>query len=439
MRSVIGTGNVDARMGDGLDVSLLTGPRGAIGDLESAATVLVWGPDLKEEVPVLYLRVRRAATELGAKLVVVHPRRTGLDDVAEHTIRYRPGEGAALLDRLARGDGDLAGVAAALRDGPVVAIVGRTGLSDDPALPVAVTEFAAALPEASVLPATRAPNVFGAADMGLVPDGEGRDADGIVAGLEDGSVKALVLFAADPLAGYPDPVRAAAAIAEAEFVLAFDLFRTASNADADVVLPALGFTEIEGTVTNLEGRVQKVNRLVSGPGRARASWEALEDLARRLGGTVGGTDAGALAAAIEAEVPGYSGITWDSLDRGDGRDGIVAATPERAPAGGAPAADAPGDGMVLHLGRVLYEHDRTVAHGPSLAKLVPEPAVYLHPQDARRHGIDAGDRVMLRGSHGSAELDTVFDASLAPGTVYLPFNVGASVGSGPSVHVEAVS
>jgi len=435
MRSVIGTGNLDARMGDGLDPSLLTGPRGAIGDLERAATVLVWGPDLKEEVPVLYLRVRRAAAELGAELVVVHPRRTGLDDVAAHTVRYRPGEGAGLLERLRGGEGDLAAVREALGRGPVVAIVGRTGLADDPGLPVAVAEFAAGLPEASLLPATRAPNVFGAADMGLLPDEGARDAEGIVSGLEDGSVKGLVLFASDPLAGYPDQVRAAAALAEAEFVVAFDLFRTASNGDADVVFPALGFAEIEGTVTNLEGRVQKVNRLVSGPGRARPSWEVLEDLARRLGGTVGGSDAASLAAAIEAEVPGYAGITWDALDWGEGRDGMIAASPARNPVSPV-AVDRSGDGLALHLGRVLYEHDRTIAHGPSLAKLVPEPAAYLHPDDAAAHGIAAGDRVVLHGSRGSAELDAALDDSLAPGTVYLPFNVGASVGSGLSVRVE---
>ena len=54
-------------MGDGLDPQFLAGvtPRAAIDDLERARTILLWAGDLKEELPVLYLRVRRAATVLG--------------------------------------------------------------------------------------------------------------------------------------------------------------------------------------------------------------------------------------------------------------------------------------------------------------------------------------------------------------------------------------
>ena len=80
-------------MDDGLDPRLLSAvaDRARIGDLEKAGSILVWGPDLKEEHPTLYLRVRRAAQELGAGLVVIHPRRTGLDDRASAKVTYRPG------------------------------------------------------------------------------------------------------------------------------------------------------------------------------------------------------------------------------------------------------------------------------------------------------------------------------------------------------------
>ena len=171
LRSTMGTNNLDAQLDDGLDAALLAGitSRGTIDDLERAATILVWAPDLKEELPVLYLRVRRAATELGAKLIVVHPRATGLDPVATHTVRYRPGAGTEMLRRLADGSGDLAEARKALGEGPVVAIVGRPGLGDDSRLAEAVLAFAAGLPEATLLPVTRRSNVYGAADMGLDP------------------------------------------------------------------------------------------------------------------------------------------------------------------------------------------------------------------------------------------------------------------------------
>ena len=97
MRVAVGSNNLDAQLGDGLDARFLAGVagRGVIDDLESARTILLWGPDLKETHPILYLRVRRAAQELGATLVVVHPRRTGLDDRTTHKVTYQPGTGSA--------------------------------------------------------------------------------------------------------------------------------------------------------------------------------------------------------------------------------------------------------------------------------------------------------------------------------------------------------
>jgi len=454
LRMAAGSNNIDAQLGDGLDARLLAGitPRGTIDDLESAGTVLVWAPDLKEELPVLYLRVRRAATELGAKLIVVHPRETGLDPVAAHTVRYRPGAGTELLRRLAEGAGDLAEVRKALDEGPVVAIVGRPGLGDDSRLAEAVLAFAAGLPDARLLPVTRRSNAYGAVDMGLDPglqpgrvisDTPGRDATGIIEGLISGDVKGLVLLGSDPAADYVGPASATGALEAASFTVAIDLFLTESAARADVVLPALGFAETEGTVTNLEGRVQKVNRLLPGPGSARPSHEILEDIARRIGGSIGATSAEAIAAEIAEAAPAYAGITWDLLAWGEGRQGVVAP----GPAGSQPFTRDPEDhapapvrrDLVVHLARVLYDGGTLTQAGPSLAKLAPEPAAYVHPEDAARFGVTAGAKVRIDGSGGSAELPAVFDASLVAGTVYLPLHLGAEIGTDLEITMEAVS
>jgi NADH-quinone oxidoreductase subunit G len=454
LRSTLGTNNLDAQLSDGLDARLLAGitSRGTIDDLERAATILVWAPDLKEELPVLYLRVRRAATELGAKLIVVHPRATGLDPVATHTVRYRPGAGTELLRRLAEGSGDLADIRQALGEGPVVAIVGRPGLGDDSSLAEAVLAFAEGLPEASLLPVTRRSNVYGAADMGLDPgllpgrvanDADGRNADGIIEGVLAGEVKGLVLLGSDPASDFVEPGRAAEALDAASFTLAIDLFLTPSAARADVVLPALGFAETEGSVTNLEGRVQKVNRLLPGPGSARPSFEILEDLARRMGGSIGAASAEGLAAEIAASAPAYEGITWEALAWGEGRQGIVAPGPDATQSLNHTPQDHPsapvGRDLVLHLARVLYDGGTLTQAGPSLAKLAAEPAAYLHPEDATRFGIKEGAIVRLTGSGGSVELPSIFDPSLVAGTVYLPLHLGASIGSGLEISMEAVS
>ncbi|MBI5157086.1 MAG: NADH-quinone oxidoreductase subunit NuoG [Acidimicrobiia bacterium] len=463
LRGVLGTGNLDASLGDDPGAALLAGVphRATIDDLERAKTILVWGPDLKEELPVLHLRVRRAATALGADVVVVHPRATGLDRDAAHVVRYRPGEGAATLQRLAAGEGDLAAVRAALDTGPVVAIVGRTGLAESADLADAVAAFALTLADAKVMPVARRGNVLGAIDMGVHPHllpgrvaasdaaaraalaaawgcavaVPGRDTSGILSGMADGSIAAVLLLGCDPVADHPDRKAAAAAFDKAPFLVSLDLFLNESNRTADVVLPVDTFTEVEGTMTNLEGRVQKSNRIVPGVGASRPVVEILEDLAARLGGSIG-AGAAAIAKEIALVAPAYAAVSWEALDWGRGRDGIVVAegpfthTPERR------ATDPSVGALTLHLGRVLYDGGTMITAGPSLARLAPEPAAHLHPDDASRLGFAAGDRVTVTGNAGSAAMAVAIDPTLARGTVYLPFNLGASIGNGLEVKVE---
>ena len=468
LRAIVGTPHLDAQLGDGPGPMLLAGitRRATIDDLERARTILVWGPDLKEELPVLHLRVRRSATRLGATLIVVHPRRTGLDPDADHIVRYRPGEGPDLLRRLAAGEGDLAAVSDALQAGPVVAIVGRTGLTELPTLADAVAGFAATLPDASVLPVDRRGNVHGALDMGVSPRllpgrvaaadaggraaledawgsvaaGEGLDAAGILAAAGSGEVGALVLLGSDPVSDFSDSAAAGDALDRA-FVVAIGLFADASTARSDVVFPALGAGEVEGTVTNLEGRVQKMSRLVSGPGGSRAAWEIIEDLARKVGTGLGVSSAEGLAKEIASVAPAYAGVEWDALAWGPGRDGIVVPSAE----GSQPyihesdtAESSPVDGFALHLGRVLYDGGTQLANSDSLSGLVAEPLAHLHPEDAERLGVAVGARVRV-GSNGSAvTLSIAIDPSLAPGTVYVPFRPGLEIGASVAVKVEEV-
>jgi predicted molibdopterin-dependent oxidoreductase YjgC len=219
-------------------------------------------------------------------------------------------------------------------------------------------------------------------------------------------------------------------------VVSFDLFVTETNRGADVIFPVDAFAEVEGTVTNLEGRVQKVNRLVPGVGQSRPAVEAIADLASRLGGSIPGT-AAALADRIRETVPGYNEVSWATLGWGPGRDGVVVSASSPAPDGSVDGS-AP-DGMALHLGRVLYGDGTMIAAGPSLAKLVPAPTARLHPDDADRLGVADGASVTVTGDGGEAELPVSIDPGLLPGTVAVSANLGLSFGRSPAVSVEAVS
>ena len=332
---------------------------------------------------------------------------------------------------------------------PLVALVGRPGLAEDPRLAESVAAFARSL-GATLLPLIHRGNTFGALDMGLAPDllpgrvatTAGEDAAGlrsawgpspsepglgaleIAAAAAAGQIGCLILCGADPvrdMVGFDG----GAVLSGAGFVVAIDLFLTESSRQADVVLPALGFTEKKGTVTNLEGRVQKVNRLVPGPGQARADWSILDDLASRMGHPIGLSSEKQISDEISELAPAYAGITWDYLEW-DARDGaVVPIEGAMQPLRYEPRTRRLGSEVgayTLHLARTMYDDGVLLRYSPSLSDLAPGAAAYLTPGHAESLEVGEGDEISLRLGNRSLTLPVRLDPTLHEGAVYLPFN-----------------
>lgn len=453
-REVIGTSHIDSRMEDALEPHFLaaTVDRAKIADIDEADTILVWGPDLKEEHPTLYLRVRRAAQELGKTLIVIHPRTTGLDDRANHKLTYRPGGGFELLDEIA--DGVHEDIASALSVNKVVAIVGIASHADGSQL----AESVAALvrqkcASTRILPLNSRSNTYGALDMGLAPDLlPGRVAAGsnslstaqMMTALDAGDLRALILVGADPLADMPDPRPAVDGLQAAEYLISIDLFVNESNINADLILPAAGFGEKDGTVTNLEGRVQKINRVRPAPGAARADWAILEDLSRHMGNPLGLTSAETIAKEISENAPVYEGVTHNLLEWEE-RDGVVVPLTGSQPFEYIPVAlegaKAPGAQFTLHSARTLYDDGVRIRHCRSLSVLAPGPVAHINPIDAPGLGVLDGSTVTVTTSHGEGQFECVLDEATPSGVVYVPFNQAsaAHLGTDAVVRVKVVS
>ena len=97
------------------------------------------------------------------------------------------------------------------------------------------------------------------------------------------SVSALVVLADDPPAVLPMGQRAIAALGGIEFLVVLDAFLTPTAQMAHVVLPIASFAETEGTVTSMEGRVQRLHVATDPPGEARPGWQVLAELCSRFG------------------------------------------------------------------------------------------------------------------------------------------------------------
>ncbi len=341
MKSVVGTDNVDAQLGDGLPAEVVLGlPQAEIADCDRAAAIVLLGPDLEEELPVLHLRIRRAAVELDVPIVDFAVVAHGLSEHAQIVERRVAGEdlGTGALEQIARARGD--------RTGPVVVVLGRPSLAESAAIAVRAAGVLRGVPDVRFLSAMRRGNVHGALDAGLAPgflpgrvslDGgrerfsgtwggrlpasRGMDAHGVLGAAAAGQIEVLVLLGADPVADFPDAELARRGVAGANRVIAIDAFVTASSGRADVILPTTLWGEKAGTVTNLEGRVQRVGRKVAAEGTAMDDWRIAGELALRLGTDFDLATVDEITDEMARVAPAFEGATAALLQRA--RDGVV--------------------------------------------------------------------------------------------------------------------
>jgi NADH-quinone oxidoreductase subunit G len=314
-KGVLRTDNVDCQLGDGLPADVVLGTRRAtIPDCDRAAAIVVLAPDLKEELPVLFLRLKRAALELGVPIVDVAARDNGLTRYAHSVVRHDPGDAATAVHKLANalggavtGDRHIDDAAAAVRErsGDVVVVLGRPSLAESASFVVAAAAELLERPNVKMLSALRRGNVHGALDLGLtpgflpgrvslddarawftdawggVPETRGLDAGGILDAARGGRVHGLVLLGADPVADFPDRSLARDAVAGAGFTVAVGAFLNESTQHADVFLPVSLWGEKSGTTTNLEGRVQRLGEKVAPEGATMPDWRVVVELAAR--------------------------------------------------------------------------------------------------------------------------------------------------------------
>jgi NADH-quinone oxidoreductase subunit G len=191
--------------------------------------------------------------------------------------------------------------------------------------------------------------------------------------------------------------------------------------------------------------VQRLRPAIGHQGETRFEWQVLADVARRLGLDLGVHTAGMAFAQLTEAVPFYAGLTLDGLGGRGVRwvESAVASAfprPQHAPEA-APPHPAPHVNGALRLGtfRSIWASPE-VEVSPALQFLVPHQRVEMSPEDARRLGLDEGDRVRV-GANGTRVVATVaLRAATPPGSVFLQEALGgadsANVLAGPTVQVE---
>jgi NADH-quinone oxidoreductase subunit G len=374
--------------------------RAPLSTIRDAEIVVVVGDDpVVERAPVVDLWLR-AAGRAGAQVVTIAPH----GDVSAD-----PGTGVASCNALATESSELgqalraADRAVLIWSGPggqggrhLAELAGELGFADK--------EGCAAFH----LPAT--PNGRGVADAwAAAADGEESNPEPI----------GLLVVSGDEAAADPN-VRALAA--DAEKVLAIGMYRLPLRGWTDLVLPGTGYLERDGTMVNLEGRLQRLRRAVIPPCPDELAW--CSRLAERFG-----VELSPYASVVFGEL---SAVCYDGLEYG--RVGEHAPLPPRAepkaaeepPRKEPKRARVTGKGLKLVAYRPLFSGP-DVERVPELQFQRPGPEVEVSADDADRRGIATGDPVEVTANGSSITLRARVNKRLMKGAVRIPIDHAAGL------------
>ncbi len=301
---------------------------------------------------------------------------------------------------------------------------------------------------------------------GIEPDelpGPGVDAYEIFRRIDRGEVRGLLSICFNPKVSLPDNHFVGRMLDKLDFFVAIDFFLNETARHAEIVLPGSLQEEDEGTVTQIEGRVIKINKCVDSPGEARQDWRIIQDIARTLGRKKGFTFESPreifeeLRRASAGGIADYAGITYEK-HRGRIRR-LLALPPRRPPRHAAPVRgrlvepDRSGQRaaftsptarrassslpirrrrrtsiedypIILTTGRVVSQFlsgTQTRRIGP-LVDQYPEPRIELHPRLASRLGVAEGDWTTVESRRGSCTLRAQVVTTIRPDTVFVPYH-----------------
>lgn len=316
-RTVFNSGNVDSRWTKNL---VAPSPRGSIAGLEGKTSLLVLGTDLASDLPIVFLRVRKAATQHGVRVVSVSATSNEMDQFADTIARCRPGSEADFASALVTGSREVAESKCDIPEATFQRALGALGTNSavivsDLSLDVLGTKAASELKQWCEskgidlnVYATGA-NSTGAHLLGVSAEGQGTGTWATIQGLSSGSIKSLWLTECD-LATMPG---GQSALENAEFVVYQGTCENETMAFASVVLPMAAPAEQDGTWTNCEGRVQRMVRAIAAPGESKPAWRIFAELILRLEATSPYFNPGEVMAEIAKTVPVFAGVALDTL------------------------------------------------------------------------------------------------------------------------------
>lgn len=484
---------------------------GCYEDLELADLLVLAGSNAAWAHPVLYQRMK-ASARAGRKVVVIDPRRTATTELADLHLALRPGTDTILFNGLlvwlARSqvidrqyiadhcqdfEAALNSAQAAAPSVSSVAAECDLEIGDVETFyhwfaetPRTVTGFSQGINQS--VAGTDKANAMGGREVGglantlaahmdydtpgarnrvqrfwgsdAIADGPGFKAVDMFEAVHRGDIKVLWIMGTNPAVSLPDSARVQEALKKCPTVIVSDCTAsTDTTAFADILLPAAGWGEKDGTVTNSERRISRQRAFMPLPGEVKPDWWMMSAVAKRLGFTEAFDYQNAadifrehaalsafendgsrmfnlagLAALSDAGYDSLEPVQWPVHEKAGGvarlySDGRFTTDNNRArfiPVSTVLPAQMPDDQrqVVVNTGRIRDQwHTMTrTATAPRLLAHRQEPFVEMHPQDIKRYRVAPGHLATLTLNAGRFVGRVRESAQQRPGEVFIPIH-----------------
>ena len=254
---------------------------------------------------------------------------------------------------------------------------------------------------------------FAASWHTALPEG-GADADGILSGIEAGTIRALFLAATNPLISFPESARWRKALEKLDLLVVQDILASDLTRLATVVLPGAASAEKRGSVTALDQRVSTLRVAVAPPGEARPDLAILSELFARLTGKPEPSEKAIRQEMMELS-GGYADVCLNLEQRSfcwkqayaPAEQSLLAATPELT----TPAAV----DLQLLVGKCSFQFGTTTTYSKANNELAPEGLIFVNPEDAVKLGVANGGQLKVTGPAGSTRGKVMVHAMVPPG------------------------